>query len=126
MYVTRERGEAIANGESAKEQINSNTIIYSLGEDIRMIEISGNGNELSTKMLQIENGNLTFAYYGTSQGRCGVILKIIICSGWVQTDTNGHAVTYDMELENPEFIQHEQQIIQEFQSLLDHYQGQMH
>lgn len=31
-----------------------------------------------------------------------------------------------MELENPEFIQHEQQIIQEFQSLLDHYQGAMH
>ena len=124
--VWTENREAIANGEFAKEQINSNTIIYSLGEDIRMIEISGNENGLSTKMIQIENGNLTFAYYGTSQGQMRCYFKDNHMFRWVQTDTNGHAVTHDMELENPEFIQHEQQIIQEFQSLLDHYQGAMH
>lgn len=124
--VWAENREAIANGEFAKEQINRNTIIYSLGGDIRMIEISGNENELSTKMIQIENGNLTFAYYGTTQGQMRCYFKDNHMFRWVQTDTNGHAVTHDMELENPEFIRHEQQIIQEFQSLMDHYSGTMY
>ena len=117
--VWTENREAIANGEFAKEQINSNTIIYSLGGDIRMIEISGNENGLSTKMIQIENGNLTFAYYGTAQGQARYYFKDNHMFRWVQTDTNGHAVTHDMELENPEFIRHEEQILSDFYGLID-------
>ena len=116
---TKDR-EAVENGSFTSESIDSNTIIYSQDGDVRMIEISGNENELLTKILQVENGNLTFAYYGTEQGKTRCYFKDNQLFRWIQTDIGGSQVIHDLEQENPEFIQYEQQIINEFRRIFDH------
>ncbi len=116
---TKDR-EAVENRSFTSEAIDSNTIIYSQDGDVRMIEISGNENELLTKILQVENGNLTFAYYGTAQGQTRCYFKDNQLFRWIQTDAGGGQVIHDLEQKNPEFIQHEQQIINEFHRIFDH------
>lgn len=111
--------EAVENGSFTSEAIDSNTIIYSQDGNVRMIEISGNADELLTKILQVENGNLTFAYYGTAQGQARCYFKDNQMFRWIQTDTGGSPVIHDLEQENPEFIQHEQQIINDFYRIFD-------
>lgn len=115
-----ENREAVANGSFTREQLDGNTIFYFHQGDLRMIEISGNENELLTKILQVENGKLTFAYYGTAQGQMRCYFKDSQMFRWIQTDADGNTVVHDMEQENQEFTQHEQQIVNDFQMLLDY------
>ena len=71
----------------------------------RMLEVKKNTIDEFNRTFQIENGQLTFAYYESKTTQIRLYYKNGMLFRWIQTENGGDPVIHDMETDNPEFME---------------------
>lgn len=110
--------DAISNASFDISEPQSGIQVYSSANDIKMIEVkSGILNEYNMT-FQIENGNLTFAYYESPTSQIRLYYKDEKLIRWIQTDAGADPVIHDLEYDNETFLNNEQLALNDLSSIL--------
>lgn len=116
--VWQEDREAVTNGSFERRQWQDNVTAYFQNGVLKMIEVPKSKWNHYTKIFQIEDGKLTFAYYESAEMQMRLYYKDQGLFRWIQTDIGSEAVIHDQE-DSKMFFENAQWAIADLDAIYD-------
>lgn len=91
---------------------------YLLNGEIIMIETDRNDTDVFSRILQIESGELTFAFYESDTEEVRLYFYKGMLFRWIQTQKGENAVIHDNEEENSVFKYYEKKALEDCEALV--------
>lgn len=115
---TEDRGN-ISNQVFDKVEPQKGIRLYYQNGDLKMIETDKNVFDGYSRIFQIENGKLTFAYYESAAEQIRLYFYEESLFRWIQTNAGSDAVTHDNERGNSQFAAYEQMALNDVKKILN-------
>lgn len=116
--VWQEDREAVSNGSFESRQWQDNVTAYFQNGELKMLEVPKSKWNHYTKIFQIENGELTFAYYESAEMQMRLYYKDQRLFRWIQTDIGSETVIHDQE-DSKMFFENAQWAIADLDAIYD-------
>lgn len=115
---TEDRGN-VSNQVFDKVEPQKGIRLYYQNGDLKMIEADKNVFDGYSRIFQIENGKLTFAYYESAAEQIRLYFYEESLFRWIQTNAGSDAVTHDNERDNSQFAAYEQMALNDVKKILN-------
>lgn len=111
--------ESVSNNIFDKVEPQKGIRLYNQNGELKMIEVDKNVFDEYSRIFQIENGKLTFAYYESGAAQIRLYFHEESLFRWIQTNAGSDAVIHDKERDNSQFTANEQMALNDVKKLLN-------